>query len=98
MGGVRERERANLREVYRPCLGSAGPRMVASKDLGTAKVIAEVARIEEYRGCWATRWDLYWAFPAFPEKVVMAKLSKLIRAGKINGCVCGCRGSFTIAS
>jgi hypothetical protein len=31
-----------------------------------------------------------------PEKVVLAKARKLVRRGLISGCVCGCRGDFTV--
>lgn len=31
-----------------------------------------------------------------PEKVILAKVQKLIRRGKIQGCWCGCRGDFYI--
>jgi hypothetical protein len=41
--------------------------------------------------------DVFYAIPdGVPEKVIRAKLSKLIRRGLIGGCDCGCRGDFEI--
>jgi len=38
--------------------------------------------------------------PAFPaevnDKLVLAKMRALVRRGLVDGCVCGCRGDFTI--
>lgn len=40
--------------------------------------------------------DLVPAFPDVPDKVLRAKLGKLIRRKLITGCICGCRGDFTV--
>lgn len=32
--------------------------------------------------------------PGVPEKLVLAKASKMIRRGRLDGCACGCRGDF----
>jgi len=32
----------------------------------------------------------------FPDKLVLAKMGNLIRRGLVSGCVCGCRGDFTL--
>ena len=34
--------------------------------------------------------------PNLPDKLVMAKMSKLMRRGLVDGCDCGCRGDFEI--
>jgi hypothetical protein len=31
-----------------------------------------------------------------PWNLLLAKLRKLLKAGKIDGCACGCRGDFTV--
>ncbi len=31
-----------------------------------------------------------------PKKLILAKMSQLIKKGLINGCTCGCRGDFEI--
>lgn len=49
------------------------------------------------RGHWANLWDLARLFPDAPEKVVLAKLRKLIKRGLITGCTCGCRGDFELS-
>lgn len=44
----------------------------------------------------ATIWNIYEMWPTIPMKVIRAKLWKLIKAQKISGCVCGCRGDFEV--
>lgn len=44
----------------------------------------------------ATIWEVFEGLPAYPQNVVRAKLSKLIRRRIIKGCICGCRGDFTV--
>ena len=34
--------------------------------------------------------------PAFPKKVVLAKLRQMVNKGRLQGCACGCRGDFLI--
>jgi len=41
-------------------------------------------------------WDIFSEFPSFPEKVIRAKLDKMVRRNVLGGCCCGCRGDFTI--
>lgn len=41
-------------------------------------------------------WELKAAFPLVPQKVLTAKLRKMIKRRRIEGCVCGCRGDFTL--
>lgn len=66
-------------------------------------VILEIMRKEP--GKWFTHYD--WRHDAclpfhapelrrFPEKVLRAKLSKMMKRGLINGCDCGCRGDWHI--
>jgi hypothetical protein len=43
----------------------------------------------------ASRWDIGEAIGA-PEKVLLAKLDKMVRRNKLNGCACGCRGDFSV--
>lgn len=35
-------------------------------------------------------------FPDVPEKVVLAKLRKLLKRGLVRGCGCGCRGDWRL--
>jgi hypothetical protein len=44
---------------------------------------------------WASVWDLEKYFDA-PRKVILAKASKLLRKGLMDGCACGCSGSFEV--
>lgn len=48
------------------------------------------------KGHWANRFDIAKALGNPPEKVVLAKLQKLIKRGLITGCACGCRGDFEL--
>ncbi len=40
-------------------------------------------------------WD---CTPAFPPKVVQAKLRAMVKRGVLSGCACGCRGDFQLAA
>lgn len=66
-----------------------------AKNLKRDRVLKAIAEVNN-SGRWANTSDLYRRFPEFPEKVVLAKLSKLVRRGFIDGCACGCSGGFTI--
>jgi hypothetical protein len=44
--------------------------------------------------CWVFTWDVEKHLPRIPYKVLMAKLSKLVNRGLLEGCACGCRGDF----
>lgn len=43
-------------------------------------------------------WEIEDDFPDIPNKVILAKLRQMVRAGWITGCGCGCRGDFEIKS
>jgi hypothetical protein len=71
------------------------------------KDIPDVLFLEVVRACGgaapagvAMRWNVHAALEAamgpVPEKVVLAKAKKLIRARKMDGCACGCRGDFQL--
>lgn len=68
---------------------------IAAKDVDDEGVIQAVATIQALRH-WASRWDIGTFFPGVPEKVMLAKLRRLKRAGKLDGCSCGCRGDFVV--
>lgn len=50
---------------------------------------------DDQHGHRLSRWDLAWKLLA-PEKVVQAKIRKLIRRGLTDGCGCGCRADLEI--
>ena len=77
-----------------------------AKDIPADAILAEVRRHNEGK-CgghppfrmephWAFWWDLYAAFPDWPEKVIMAKGRRLIKKGLLSGCPCGCRGDLEL--
>lgn len=47
---------------------------------------------------WRMRWEIHAAIEEalgwIPEKLLLAKAHKLIAAGKMGGCDCGCRGDW----
>lgn len=43
-----------------------------------------------------SRWDIGVELWEYPEKVLLAKLRKLVRRRLLDGCPCGCRGDFVI--
>ena len=45
---------------------------------------------------WSSLWDVQRALPQYPPRVVLAKLSAMIRRKRITGCDCGCRGDFSL--
>jgi hypothetical protein len=49
---------------------------------------------------WWSRWDVQALFPAFPPKVVDAKLHALVRRGLLDGCDArhDCRGDFELTT
>ena len=47
-------------------------------------------------GIGATRWGIGIELWEYPERVLLAKLRRLVRRGLLDGCPCGCRGDFTI--
>lgn len=63
-------------------------------DLPDNAVLDVIAHSQRPLG--ATIGEVFEALPDYPQKVVRAKLSKLIRRGIISGCVCGCRGDFMV--
>ena len=48
------------------------------------------------QGHWLNRWDIGHALGDPPEKVVLAKLRRMIRNGTLDGCACGCRADLQL--
>lgn len=72
--------------------------MVQAKDISTERFTEAIRSTSRWgRGLapWANRWDVA-RYLGMPEKVVLAKARKLIKAGVIGGCGCGCRGDFEV--
>lgn len=63
-------------------------------DLPDAVVLDIIAT--SLRPLGATILEVFEALPTYPQKLVRAKLSKLIRRRLVMGCTCGCRGDFTV--
>lgn len=47
---------------------------------------------------WRMRWEVHTSLEAalgwIPENLLLAKARKLVTAGKLGGCPCGCRGDW----
>lgn len=86
------------------------PNYLAAKDIPDDTFLDAVHQLQQH-GITASRWNIEatlaglptprdfqrWPdIPGVPTKVVLAKANTLIRAGKLRGCACGCRGDFTI--
>lgn len=54
--------------------------------------------VTDARGFDAGRDLFVYDVPGVPEKVLLAKAKRLIKRGLIDGCACGCRGDFEIAT
>lgn len=67
-----------------------------AKDLDADLVVNALSLLQGFDGRPVSLWDLTGALDV-PEKVLRAKLRRLIKAGRVTGCVCGCRGDFEIA-
>ena len=69
------------------------------KDIPDVPIIRFIA---SHDGQWCTWYfgderDVHAAFPAgVPDKLLLAKMSSLIRKGLVDGCPCGCRGDYVV--
>lgn len=61
-----------------------------------ARFLERCNRPPRYDCAWATIWDIEASIDTMPKKVVLAKLRKLMKAGYITGCDCGCRGDYEL--
>jgi len=52
--------------------------------------------LQYFRTSSASRFDIQNLWPSVPEKVILAKLRRLINRDVIDGCACGCRGDFRV--
>ena len=62
------------------------------KDITTAAFLAAMAATAHEHGQ-SMSWDVAKAL-GIPDRLACAKAGKLIRAGVIDGCECGCRGDW----
>jgi hypothetical protein len=82
---------------------------VQAKDIPTVDVLRNIAKHEAEWSIGVSIWLINgWTFrmhgpgpeeageALWPEKVLVAKLSKMIRRGLVDGCCCGCRGDFVL--
>lgn len=82
--------------------------MMHCKDILEAPILERIYDIN-VGGSWVFRWWLdnvsgpqfLDAFPdgkETPDKLVVAKMAKLIKRGLVKGCDCGCRGDYVITA
>jgi hypothetical protein len=68
------------------------------KDIPDRTILEMLAKNPTQWHNWCgTQWNVTEAMPpGIPPKLVLAKMSMLIRRGVVDGCPCGCRGDFVI--
>lgn len=66
-----------------------------AKDIPDESIIATIEAQVKAQGHPATRRGIAEAL-GLNEKIVLAKLRKMVRRGLITGCACGCRGDFEV--
>jgi len=69
---------------------------VKTSDLSDERVLAVVSEIVADRGYPADRWSVAARCADVPEKIVYAKLRRLVKRGLLTGCPCGCRGDYEV--
>lgn len=65
-------------------------------DISDTAALGAVSDIKQQTGTWANTDQVAAYFPAFPIKVVHAKLRRLLKRGLVSGCPCGCRGDWEV--
>jgi len=74
-----------------------GDRRMQCKDIPD-DVFLDAVRFTEPRGHWRMRWNVQERLESvlgpIPENLLVAKARKLMAAGKLGGCDCGCRGDY----
>jgi hypothetical protein len=80
-----------------------GNRRMQCKDIPDSVFLGAVLRTPGNFGstapdAWRMRWNVHAELEAtigpVPENLLLAKARKLIAAGKLGGCPCGCRGDY----
>lgn len=64
-----------------------------AKDIPEVEILAAMDAISP-KGC-SSRWDIEARLPAYPPKVVHARLRSMVKRKVIDAqCTCGCRGDY----
>lgn len=80
-----------------------GDRRMQCKDIPDGVFLGAVLRTTAVDGTlnpasWRMRWNVHAELEAtigfVPERLLLAKARKLMGAGKLGGCPCGCRGDY----
>lgn len=87
-----------MSEPERVTIRMVGGRRMQCKDIPDETFLDAVRRTKAPGGSWRMRWHVQAALEQdigpVPENLFVAKARKLIAAGKIGGCPCGCRGDY----
>lgn len=87
----------------RPSIRLIGGRRMQCKDIPDQVFLDAVARTPASDGTlqpesWRMRWNVHAELEEtigpVPENLLVAKARKLMAAGKLGGCPCGCRGDY----
>lgn len=77
----------------------ARTRRMQCKDVPDRPILAFLDSLDGKWGAWYPDWEnsVMQAMPlGTPEKVAIAKMSRLIERGLVDGCGCGCRGDYEL--
>lgn len=70
---------------------------VQTKHVDTVSVLTIIEWMSTVQHCEVTLQLLQGIYePEFPPKVIQAKLKNLLDKAYVDGCACGCRGSFSL--
>lgn len=70
---------------------------IQAKDIPELEILVAIDAVTAHTGRQtAARWDVEKQLPAYPPKVVLARLRSMVRRGVLSAqCMCGCRGDFS---
>lgn len=79
---------------------TAARKQVQAKHVDERPILEFLAKSERWTSHWESK-DREWSFrhlvsAEIPERVLLAKMSALLRRGLVDGCDCGCRGDWVI--
>jgi hypothetical protein len=74
-----------------------------AKDIADEPILRFLASLGQQTGTWYFGIDADNSIervcaPGTPPKVALAKMRSMIKRGLVDGCVCGCRGGFTLTA
>lgn len=69
-------------------------RRAKAADITDEQLMTAIRAVRRPSSNWSLLGDIQEQLKAHPPKVVLAKLKRMVKNGKLDGCTCGCRGDF----